>query len=99
MLPLPGSVPGFAAWKVASMINGVVQSIMAFKKANEAATIAQWAMNAAQMANPIMLVVTLIGALIGAIIALWNTNEDFRNGVMATWDAIKEGAKRYGGRL
>lgn len=90
---------GFAAWKVASMINGVVQSIMAFKKANEAATIAQWAMNAAQMANPILLVVTLIGALIGAIIALWNTNEDFRNGVMATWDAIKEGCEKVWGAI
>ncbi len=80
---------GFVAWNVASIINGVVESIKAFKLANEGATIAQWALNAAQKANPIMLIVSLIVGLIAVIVTLWTTNEDFRNKVTALWGAIK----------
>jgi phage-related protein len=45
--------------------------------------------NAAMEANPIMLIVSLIAGLVVALVALWNTNEDFRNGVIAVWEAIK----------
>lgn len=81
---------GFAAWKVATLIQGVVSSIQAFKAANEGATIAQWAMNAAMNANPITIIVTLIAGLVTAIIALWNTNEDFRNALISAWNAVKD---------
>ncbi len=80
---------GFAAWKVATLIDGVVTSIQAFKLANEGATVAQWAMNAAMNANPIVLIISLIAGLVTALITLWNTNEDFRNSVTAAWEAIK----------
>jgi phage-related minor tail protein len=86
---LAGIAAGFVAWNVATMIQGVVSAIKAFKLANEGATIAQWALNVAQEANPIGIVVMLIAGLVTAIIALWNTNEDFRNGVIAVWEAIK----------
>lgn len=85
-----GIASGLIAWNVATMINAVVTSIKAFKTANEGATIAQWALNAAQNANPIMLIVTLIAALVAAIIILWNTNEDFRNAITLVWEAIKD---------
>lgn len=48
------------------------------------------AVNAAMAANPIMLIVSLIAGLIVALVTLWNTNEDFRNGVIAVWEAVKE---------
>lgn len=76
-----GIAAGLIAWNVASMISGVVTSIQAFQKANEGATIAQWAMNAAQAANPIGAIIALIVALVAGIVILWNTNEGFRNAV------------------
>ena len=79
-----------ATWKVASMINGVVTAIKAFKAANEGASVAQALLNAVMNANPIMLVVTLLAGLIATIITLWNTNEGFRNAVINVWNAFKD---------
>lgn len=81
---------GLIAWNVASMIMGVVEAIKAFKLANEGATIAQWAMNAAQAANPVGIIITAIVALVAALVTLWNTNEDFRNAVLGAWESIKK---------
>ena len=85
-----GISTGLLAWNVASIIQGVVGAIKAFKLANEGATIAQWAMNAAMNANPIGLIVSIIAGLVSAVIALWTTNEDFRNAVIEIWNNIKE---------
>lgn len=41
------------------------------------------------LANPIMLVVAAIGALIAAIVYLWNTSEEFRNNIIQAWEDIK----------
>ncbi len=79
-----------AAMAISSLISTAVTAFNAYKAANEGATIAQWLLNAAINANPIMLIVTLIAGLVAAIITLWNTNEDFRNGVIAIWNGIKE---------
>ena len=76
-------------WEVASMINGVVTAIKAFKAANEGASVAQALLNGAMNANPIMLVATLLAGLTATIITLWNTNEGFRNAVINVWNAFK----------
>lgn len=78
-----------AAMAITGIINAAVTAFNAFRTANEGATLAQWLLNAAMNANPIVLIVTLIAGLVAAVITLWNTNEDFRNGVIAVWEAIK----------
>ena len=77
-------------WNVASMINGVVTAIQAFQAANEGATVAQALLNGVMMANPIVLVVTLLAGLIATIITLWNTNEGFRETVTSVWNGFKD---------
>ncbi|WP_239700359.1 terminase [Mammaliicoccus sp. D-M17] len=39
---------------------------------------------------PVWIVIGVITALIGAIVWLWNTNEDFRNAVTNAWNTIKD---------
>ena len=76
------------------IFSAVTTAWTAYKTANEGATIAQWLLNAALNANPIVLIVSLIAGLVVAIITLWNTNEDFRNKVIEIWEAIKDVYKR-----
>lgn len=48
------------------------------------------------LSAPILAVVAVIGVLVAAFIHLWNTNEEFRNKVMATCDAIKAKFDAFG---
>lgn len=58
--------------------------------AQAAMTKGQLALNTALSANPIGAVIAVVGALVAAIVVLWNTNEDFRNAVISAWEKIKE---------
>lgn len=40
------------------------------------------------LTNPVTIVIAIIGAVIGIIIYLWNTNEDFRNAIINAWNSI-----------
>ncbi|MFF2933534.1 phage tail tape measure protein [Streptomyces mirabilis] len=61
--------------------------------AEKAAAIGQWALNVAMDANPIMIVVLAVVALVGAIIYAYTHFTWFRNGVKAAWSAIVDAAK------
>ena len=87
---IAGIATGFVAWNVASIIQGVVGAIKAFQAANEGATVAQAALNLVMNANPIGIVITAVATLAGSVIALWHTNDDFRNAVISAWEKIKE---------
>lgn len=90
---LAGLTTAIITFKAAMAITGIIQAAVtafqAYQAANEGATVAQWLLNAAMSANPIVLIVSLIAGLIAAIAVLWATNEDFRNGVTAVWETVK----------
>ncbi len=48
------------------------------------------ALNATMLANPIVLIIAAIAALVAAFLYLWNTNEEFRQFWIALWNNIKE---------
>lgn len=87
---ISGIAAGFAAWKVVTTIQGMVTAIQAFAAANQGASIAQLALNAAMNANPIAIIITAIAGLVTVIGTLWATNEDFRNAVIEIWENIKQ---------
>lgn len=72
---------GFVAFKVASLIQSVTTALQGM-------SIAQAALNVVMNANPLMLIVTAIGALIAAFVALWNNCDGFREFWINLWDNI-----------
>lgn len=84
---------GMLVWNVASMINGVVGAIKAYKLANEGASISQALFNAVLNANPIMLIATLVAALVAGIVTFIMTNDEARAKFVEIWNAIKDTAK------
>ena len=78
-----------ATMAISSLISAITTAWQAYKTANEGATLAQWLLNAAMNANPIVLLVSLIAGLVVALITLWNTNDEFREAVTNAWEVIK----------
>lgn len=77
---------------VASVIVGIGSAIGVFVAATTGVTALKTAFAglwAVMAANPIGLIVAAIAGLVAAIVTLWNTNEDFRNWVIGTWETIK----------
>ena len=80
---------------LAPVIAGVVVSVGLFSAALNFSSLldtvktAVIGVNAALAANPILLIVSLIAGLVAALVTLWNTNEDFRNAVIAVWESVK----------
>lgn len=65
---LVGIGAGFAVFKTAQIISSVVGFLKSFSLAETAATVAQWLFNAAMAANPIVLVITLLAALVAGLV-------------------------------
>lgn len=87
---LSGIAAGFVAWNIASLISGISGIVSGAKNMADVFPLVAKAMQALS-ANPIGAVITLVATLATTIITLWNTNEEFRNGVIEIWDRIKEG--------
>ena len=62
--------------KVVGVINGVKAAFAA--------------LNMTMLANPIILIIAAIAALVAVFIYLWNTNEDFRQFWIDLWENVKE---------
>ncbi|KAB7434406.1 phage tail protein, partial [Bifidobacterium longum] len=75
---LVGIGTGFAVFKVASVITAVSSALQGFSIANTAASVAQWALNAAMNANPIVLIITLIAALVAGLVYFFTQTESGR---------------------
>ncbi len=80
---------GILAFNCVTMIQGIIKAFQAWQLATEGMTVAQALLNAVMSANPIGIVVMLIAGLVAGIVALWNTNEGFRNALISAWEAIK----------
>lgn len=46
-------------------------------------------LNAVLLANPIVLIISLITGLVAGIVYLWNTNEEFKNALITIWETVK----------
>ena len=86
---LTGIGTGLGVILVAQKVEAMVTAFEAWKAATEGMTIAQAALNAVQLANPIGLIIGLIAALVAGFITLWNTSDSFRNFWIGLWDGIK----------
>lgn len=86
----------FVAWKIAisivGLINGVRAAMEGLTLAEKAAELAQKLLNATMLANPFVLIVTLIAGLVAAFIYFWNTSDSFRQFWIDLWEKIRSAA-------
>jgi phage-related minor tail protein len=75
-----GAAGGLKAW---------LQGTKLISAATKVWAAVQWALNLAMSANPIMLIVIALIALVAAVVIAWKKNEAFRAAILKAWAAIK----------
>lgn len=80
---------------IASFAGSLIKAASMVKSLSGAMAI----LNAVMLANPIGLIVGLIGALVGAFLYLWTTNDGFRDAVTKAWNWIKQVAQDVWGGI
>ena len=76
---------------VGNNLASLASSLVAkFVPAAAAATTGQTALNVAMDANPIMLVISLIGMLVGALVSFAGTNKDVASGFQRVWQGVED---------
>ena len=88
MIPvIAAATAGFVAYKTAIAIASVIKALTS---ATEGMSAAQGILNAVMNANPFVLVATLIAGVTAAVVALWNTSDDFRGAITLMFEDIAE---------
>lgn len=87
---LGGIVAGFVAFKTATVIMSVISMFKTLFMAVKMGIPIMEALNLTLLANPIVLIITLVAGLVAAFILLWKTNENFRNFFISAWEKIKQ---------
>lgn len=87
---IAGIATAFGGIMVAQKVESLVTAFKTWKTATEGMTVAQRLLNAAQLSSPMGLVVAGVTALVAGLVVLWNTNDGFRNAVMAAWQGIQD---------
>lgn len=77
----------FNAHTIAIGAMAAVQGVVTL--ATQAWTAAQWLLNAALNANPIGIVITVIAALVAAVVYCWNKFAGFRAFILTMWNTMK----------
>lgn len=96
---IAGIAAGMLAWNVVNMIQGLIAAFKVWKTTTEGMTIAQKLLNTVMASNPLGIVITIVAALVAALVTLFATNEDFRNKVIAVWEAVKEAVGKVFGAI
>ncbi len=76
--------------KVISAVGTIMTVVPKIASAISAVKTAFAALNVTMLANPIVLIIAAITALVAAFIYLWNTNEGFRQFWIDLWEGIKQ---------
>ena len=76
--------------KVISAVGTIMTIVPKLVSAVKAVKTGITALNAVMMANPILLIIAAIAALVAAFIYLWNNCEEFRQFWIDLWEGIKE---------
>lgn len=76
--------------KVVSAVGTIMTVVPKIASAISAVKTAFAALNVTMLANPIVLIIAAITALVAAFIYLWNTNEGFRQFWIDLWEGIKQ---------
>ncbi len=86
---LSGVAAGFAAFKVVSIINGVIGALSGLQASLVAVRVIQALVNATLAANPMMFVITLLITGVAAIAGYIAANKNARAAVINVWNNIK----------
>ncbi len=76
-------------------LGAVAGALLTYKTYTTASTVAQKLLNAAMNANPIGIVVSLLGALAGAFVTAYTTSETFRKWVSNAFQSVKTAAQKF----
>ena len=92
-ITIVGSILGLTSalspmFSMLSSITGVVSKLTSSSGALSSALGA--------LSLPIVAIIAAIGTLVAAFVHLWNTNEEFRNNITATWERIKSKFEEFG---
>lgn len=96
---LVGTLAGLAAvvWSVSAAMRAWVAITTVWSAVTKVAATVQWALNAALLANPIVLIIAGLVALGVALVVAYKKSETFRNIVNGAFNAVRNAAARAWG--